>query len=91
MYSSRNSAMVVSQLAIFVSPELQNTAAMATRLPTLPLLGMTFVIEVFVSPEYWTMHLMWASIPPFLLTRGPGVFSFDHYVKRDVRRKGFVA
>src|SRR5260221_11496052 len=31
MYSSRNSAMVVSQLAIFVNPELQNTAAMATR------------------------------------------------------------
>ncbi len=31
MYSSRNSTIVVSQLAIFVSPELQNTAAMATR------------------------------------------------------------
>jgi putative oxidoreductase len=52
---------------------------------------MTFVIEVFVYPEYWTMHLMWASILLFLLARGPGVFSFDHYVKRAVRRKGFVA
>src|SRR6516225_11678202 len=31
MYSSRNSAIVVLQLAIFVSPELQNTEAMATR------------------------------------------------------------
>src|ERR1700758_4798351 len=31
MYSLRNSATVVSQLAIFVSPELQNTSAMATR------------------------------------------------------------
>jgi putative oxidoreductase len=64
---------------------------LATRLATLPLLGMTFVIEVFVYPEYWTMHLMWASILLFLLARGPGVFSFDHYVKRAVRRKGFVA
>ena len=33
---------------------------LATRLATLPLLGMTFVIEVFVYPEYWTQHLMWA-------------------------------
>jgi putative oxidoreductase len=34
---------------------------LGTRLATLPLLGMTFVIEVFVYPEYWTQHLMWAS------------------------------
>jgi len=42
---------------------------LATRLATLPLLGMTLVIEVFVYPEYWTMHLMWASILLFLLTK----------------------
>ena len=35
---------------------------LATRLATLPLLGVTFVIEVFVYPEYWAMHFMWASI-----------------------------
>jgi putative oxidoreductase len=64
---------------------------LATRLATLPLLGMTFVIEVFVYPEYWTMHLMWAAVLLFLLTRGPGVFSLDHYVKHALRRKGFVA
>ncbi|MFZ3237261.1 MAG: hypothetical protein WA417_22305 [Stellaceae bacterium] len=33
------------------------------------------MIEVFVYPEYWAMHLMWASIRLFLLTKGPGVFS----------------
>jgi putative oxidoreductase len=44
---------------------------LATRLATLPLLGITFVIEVFVYPEYWTQHLMWASILLFLLTKGP--------------------
>ena len=64
---------------------------LATRLATLPLLSMTFVIEVFVYPEYWTMHLMWAAVLLFLLTRGPGVFSLDHYVKHALRRKGFVA
>jgi putative oxidoreductase len=61
---------------------------LATRLATLPLLGITFVIEVFVYPEYWTQHLMWASILLFLLTKGPGVFSLDHYIERLFRTKG---
>jgi putative oxidoreductase len=60
---------------------------LATRLATLPLLGMTFVIEVFVYPEYWSMHLMWASMLLFLLTKGPGVFSLDHYAARILRAK----
>jgi len=63
---------------------------LATRLATLPLLAMTFVIEVFVYPEYWTMHLMWASVLLFLLTKGPGVFSLDHYVERLFRMKGLA-
>jgi putative oxidoreductase len=62
---------------------------LATRLATLPLLGMTFVIEVFVYPEYWTQHLMWASVLLFLLTKGPGVFSLDHYARRLLRTKEF--
>jgi len=65
-------------------------AGLATRLATLPLLGMTFVIEIFVYPEYWTMHLMWASALVFLLTRGPGVFSLDHYVGRLFRTKSLA-
>ncbi len=36
---------------------------LATRLATLPMLGMTFVIEVFVYPEQWIEHLMWAVDP----------------------------
>jgi putative oxidoreductase len=31
---------------------------LATRFATLPLLGMTLVIQVFVYPEYWTQHLI---------------------------------
>jgi putative oxidoreductase len=63
---------------------------LATRLATLPLLSMTLVIEVFVYPEYWTQHLMWASVLLFLLTKGPGVFSLDHYVGRLFRMKGLA-
>jgi putative oxidoreductase len=64
---------------------------LATRLATLPLLGMTFIIEAFVYPEYWAMHLMWGSVLLFLLTKGPGVFSLDHYVARLLRTKGILA
>ena len=63
---------------------------LATRLATLPLLGMTFVIEVFVYPEFWAMHLMWASVLLFLLTKGSGVFSLDHYIARILRTKGIL-
>ena len=64
---------------------------LATRLATLPLLGMTFVIEVFVYPEFWSMHLMWATILLLLLTKGPGAFSLDHYAGRILRAKGILA
>ena len=63
---------------------------LATRLATLPLLGMTFMIEVFVYPEYWAMHLMWASVLLFLLTKGPGVLSLDHYLGRLFRLEGLA-
>ena len=51
---------------------------------------MTFVIEVFVYPEYWSMHLMWASSLLFLLTKGPGVFSLDHYAACILRANGIL-
>src|SRR5215470_11978202 len=61
-------------------------AGLATRLATLPMLGMTFVIEVFVYPEQWIEHLMWASILVFILTRGPGALSLDHLIARRLLR-----
>ncbi len=63
---------------------------LATRLATLPLLGMTFVIQAFVYPEYWTQHLMWAAVLLTLLTKGPGIVSLDHVVDRTLRAKGIV-
>lgn len=53
---------------------------LATRLATLPMLGMTFVIGVFVYPEQWPEHLTWASMLLFVLTRGPGKIAIDGYV-----------
>lgn len=53
-----------------------------TRLATLPLLGMVFVIQTFVYPENWVEHLTWAAMLVFLLTRGPGPVSLDHLLAR---------
>jgi putative oxidoreductase len=55
---------------------------LATRLATLPLLGMILVIQIFVYPQAWTEHLLWTSILVFLLTRGPGALSLDHLIAR---------
>jgi putative oxidoreductase len=55
---------------------------LATRLATLPLLGMIAVIQTFVYPQAWTEHLLWSSILLFLLTRGPGELSLDYLVER---------
>jgi putative oxidoreductase len=52
-----------------------------TRLATLPLLGIVFVIQAFVYPENWVEHLTWAAMLVFLLTRGPGPVSLDHLLK----------
>jgi putative oxidoreductase len=61
---------------------------LATRLATLPFLGMLAVIQTFVYPNAWAEHLVWGSILLFLLTRGPGMFSLDHAIGRllDSRR-----
>jgi putative oxidoreductase len=57
-------------------------AGIATRLATLPLLGMIAVIQVFVYPNAWSDHLMWSAALVLVLTRGPGTFSIDHWLGR---------
>jgi putative oxidoreductase len=53
---------------------------LATRLATLPLLGMIMTIQLFVYPSAYAEHLTWASILVFLLTRGAGQWSLDRLV-----------
>ena len=55
---------------------------LATRLATLPLLGMVAIIQTFIYPQAWTEHLLWASILIFLLTRGPGSISVDFLIEQ---------
>lgn len=55
---------------------------LATRLACLPMIGMTLVIQTFVYPQSWVEHLTWMTFLLLLLTRGPGVMSLDHLVRR---------
>lgn len=54
------------------------------RLGAGALLGMTFVIQVFVYPENWVEHLLWASALLYILTRGPGALSIDAQIAKRV-------
>ena len=60
---------------------------LATRLATLPMLAMTFIIEAFVYPEDWIEHLGWAAFLLFILTRGPGPIALDRWLAPLVYRR----
>ena len=55
---------------------------LATRIACLPMIGMTLVIQTFVYPQSWSEHLTWMTFLLLLLTRGPGVVSLDHVIRR---------
>ena len=51
-----------------------------TRASTVALLGMTLVIEVFVYPDAWPVHLTWAGLLLPLLAYGGGTWSLDRLI-----------
>jgi len=55
---------------------------LGTRLAALPLIGMIATIQLFVYPQAWSEHLVWGSILLFLLMRGGGAISVDHFIGR---------
>lgn len=55
---------------------------LASRLSALGLLAMTAVIEIFVYPQSWPDHLLWAGSLLYVIARGPGAFSLDALIRR---------
>jgi putative oxidoreductase len=55
---------------------------LATRAGAAAMLGMALVIQLFVYPENYPDHLLWAGPLTYLILRGPGVVSLDHLVRR---------
>ncbi len=76
------------EIAAHLATALELTApvllllGLGTRFAALALLGMVFVIQVFVFPGSWVDHLTWATLLVLLLSRGAGQLSIDHLLAR---------
>ena len=55
---------------------------LATRFSALALLGMTLTIQVFVYPDAYPVHGVWAAVLLTLMAQGPGKVSLDHWLAR---------
>ncbi|WP_019955033.1 DoxX family protein [Yoonia vestfoldensis] len=54
-----------------------------SRFSALGLLVMTAVIQIFVFPEAWVTHGLWAVALVVVLAHGPGRLSLDHLLRLD--------
>jgi putative oxidoreductase len=55
---------------------------LASRFSALALLGLTMVIQVFVYPDAYPTHGVWATVLLFIMARGPGTYSVDHLIAK---------
>ncbi len=55
---------------------------LGTRFAALGLLVMTLVIQIFVYPGAWPLHLLWAAILTYLVANGGGVLTLDRWVEK---------
>ena len=74
-------AAVMAALAEYVFPILI-LLGLATRFSALALLGMTLVIQLFVYPGAYPTHGVWAAVLLYLVAKGPGILSIDHWIAR---------
>ena len=61
---------------------------LATRFSALALLIMTATIQIFVYPDAYPTHGVWAAVLLYLIARGPGRISLDHWLARRYRESG---
>jgi putative oxidoreductase len=54
---------------------------LGTRLGAAILLAQTLLIQIFVYPENYPDHLLWAGPLLYLLLRGPGTWSIDRLIR----------
>jgi len=55
---------------------------LATRLSALALFIMTLTIQIFVYPDAYPTHGVWAAVLLYLIAKGPGKWSLDHWLWR---------
>ncbi|MBT3305358.1 MAG: DoxX family protein [Alphaproteobacteria bacterium] len=54
----------------------------ASRFSALALLGMTMVIQLFVYPNAWPVHILWVMALAYIIGRGPGPIALDHLIAK---------
>jgi putative oxidoreductase len=80
-------------LAAYLATAVELTApillvlGLAARLGAAAMLCMTLVIQLFVYPQSYPDHLLWAGPLLYLVIRGPGVVSLDHLIRRHFERR----
>jgi putative oxidoreductase len=81
------------ELAAYLATAVELTApillalGLATRLGAAAMLGMALVIQLFVYPQSYPDHLLWAGPLLYLIIRGPGTVSLDHLIRRHFERR----
>ena len=78
-------AAVMATVAEHVLPVLL-VLGLLSRISALGLLVMTGVIQVFVFPEAWVTHGLWAAALLVVAARGPGRLSLDHLLRLEPGR-----
>ncbi|MGY8814313.1 MAG: DoxX family protein [Gammaproteobacteria bacterium] len=53
-----------------------------TRFSAIGLIAMTLVIQFFVYPESWSVHILWAGLLLYLVKHGAGTVSLDHLIHK---------
>jgi len=53
---------------------------LASRFAAFALLFITSIIEIFVYPDAWPTHGVWATCFLLVIARGPGLISLDHLI-----------
>ena len=78
-------AAVMATVAEHVLPVLL-ILGLLSRFSALGLLAMTAVIQIFVFPEAWVTHGLWAAALLVVAAQGPGRLSLDHLLKLEPAR-----
>ena len=78
------------ELAAYIATGIEHAApvmlvlGLGARIGAAAMLGMTMAIQLFVYPESYPSHILWAGPLLYILLRGPGVLSIDHAVRKRV-------
>jgi putative oxidoreductase len=78
-------AAVMATVAEHVLPVLL-ILGLLSRFSALGLLTMTAVIQIFVFPDAWVTHGLWAAALLVVAAQGPGRLSLDHLLKLEPAR-----